>query len=634
MSFALLLTGNVFSINTFADKEITAEAKIVSATLFFSGVQLQNESSASITTAGKTLIKIKNISSYADEKSVQVSGEGKFTILSVNYKSSSEKFEDTDAYKKFEKDSKIIEDRIKEERIWIDILYKREDFYNANISVAGKDQAITVDQLKALGEMYSKNIETIRFSIAERVKKIEDLEEELRKSNEKLNTLKTTQLASGGEIWVLISSTSALTAKFYISYFTYNAGWYPSYDIRVNKLNEPISFTYKANIYQNSGIDWKNIQIKCSNATPFQQGDLPELNPYYLNFGNSYQMSYSVKGIKQVSGVVRDEQTGEGLLGATVKIKGTNFGTVTDLDGKFKLNIPQNSTQLEFNYIGYIPTERSINNTYMDINLHPSSAQLNEVVITDVKSINRLTPSVTSGVLSTKLYKSKNKSHSNVRFLEDSESSIPEVTMQAAATSIDFEIKEPYSVKSDGAIITVDIKETEVTASFEYHTTPKIEESAFLIARIPDWEKYNLLAGEANLYIENTFVGKSAIDIAQLSDTLSISLGRDKNVIVKREKVKETSQKQLLGSNRIVTRAWKTSVRSNKTTGIQLYIHDQLPVSENKEITVEKLEVSGAKENVQIGSLEWKVELQPNETKEVNLKYSVKYPKNSTVLVY
>jgi hypothetical protein len=636
MKKALLLAASLFAA-TIAhsgtpvpdNKDIPAEAKIVSATLFFSGVQLQNECSAAITGSGKTLIKIKNISSYADEKSVQVSGEGKFTILSVNYKSYTEKPEDTDAYKKLEKESKDIEAKIKEETTWIGILRKREEFFNANMSVAGKDQVISVDQLKALGDMYSKNIETIKFSITERSKKIEDLVEDLKKANEKLNAFKTSQITSGGEIWVLLSTDKALTAKFNISYFTYNAGWYPSYDVRVNKLNEPIAFTYKANIYQNSGIDWKNITIKCSNATPFQQGDMPELQPYYVGYGYSTQQTAYNPSIRQVTGIVKDQQTGEALPFVNVVIKGTNFGTTTDFDGKFKLNIPQNATTLSVSYVGYTPMDRPINDTYMDIALGANTQTLEEVVVMDATEDMKKS----MFTFSSKRKVTRGGNWKNTGYLENS-AAIPEVNTQMAATSIDFEIKEPYTVKSDGAVMTVDIKEADVTASFEYHTAPKIEASAFLIARIPDWEKYNLLAGEANLYIENTFVGKSTLNIEQMSDTLSISLGRDKNVIVKREKLKETSQKQFLGGNRIVTRSWKISVRSNKNAPVQLYIHDQLPVSENKDITVEKLDISGAKENVEKGNLEWKLDMQPNETKEVTLKYSVKFPKNSGLIVY
>lgn len=620
------------------DKELSADAKLVSATLFFNGVQLQNETSAALG-QGKTLLKIRNISSYADEKSLQVSGQGAFTILSVNYKSAPVKPEDSDEYKKLKKEVDESDKKINEEKTWIDILQKREAFYDANMKVTSANQLITVDQLKALGETYSKNIETIRFSIIERLRKIEDLGEERKKLNEKLNLLSTEQASASGEIWVLVSTASAMNAKFFISYFTYNAGWYPSYDLRVNKLSEPMSLTYKANIYQNSGLDWKNIKIKCSNATPYQQGNLPDLDPYYLYFGNTYQAPVkNAFNVSQASGVVRDANTGEALPFVSVQVKGTNYGTTTDLDGKFKLNMPAGSYMLEFKYVGYDAYEVAASGSYMTIDMRSSQVQLEEVVVAadvqklDPVAISRI-PGVSNGIFYNKKSRKASAAYANVRGGRSDGAYIPEVKAVSAATSVDFDIAEPYSVKSDGAVIVVDIQQLDVPANYEYHSTPKIEPSAFLIARIPAWEKYNLLTGEANLYIENTFVGKSNIDVSQLDDTLSISLGRDKNVIVKREKVKDFTQRRFLGASTTVTRAWKISVKSNKSTPCQVYITDQVPISENKDISIEKLDISGAKENAETGLLEWKLDLQPNETKELNLKYAVKYPKNNTLIV-
>lgn len=620
------------------DKELTTEAKLLSATLFFNGVQLQNEASANIS-SGKTLLKIKNISSYADEKSIQVSGQGTFTILSVNYKSNPQKPEDTDEYKKLKKELEDIDKKIVEERTWIDILQKKEAFYNANMNVTSTTQVITVEQLKALGDTYSKTIETVRFAIIEKQKKIEDIEKDRKTLNEKLNLLSSGQAGSIGEVWVLLSSNTALTAKFSISYFTYNAGWYPSYDVRVNKLNEPMNLTYKANIYQNSGLDWKNIKLKCSNATPYQQGNEPELTPYYLDFGNSYGTLRSNTpnntNITQVTGVVRDAQTGESLIGTVVAIKGTNYGTTTDVDGKFKLNIPTGSNTLEIKYIGYNTREVYVNNNYIVVDMQAMETQLDEVTITSNK-IDAMSIKKTPGVVSSSYYAKKSKkntSYQNARFLDGDNSGITDVQSVSAATSIDFDITEPYSIKSDGAIITVDMQQTTMTVAYEYHATPKVEPSAFLIAKIADWEKYNLLSGEANLYIENTFVGKSNIDVNQIEDTLSISLGRDKNMVVKREKVKDFTHKRFLGSNITVERAWKISIKNNKNTTCQLFITDQIPFSENKDITVEKIDISGAKENTTNGMLEWKLEIPSNESRELNIKYSVKYPKNNRLIV-
>lgn len=634
----LTLMNNVSAINAAVcratDKELPAEAKLVSATLFLNGVQLQSEATAALA-PGKTLVKIKGISAYADGNSFQVSGQGQFTILSVNYNSSPQKPEDTDEYKKLKKELDDADKNINDERTWISILQKKEEFYNANVHVTGTNQVITVDQLKALGDTYSKTIETIRFSIIERQKKIEGMEDARKELGNKLNLLRAGQSASMGEVWVLVSTASALNARFYVSYFTYNAGWYPSYDLRVNKLSEPMGLTYKANIYQNTGLDWKNIKLRCSNATPYQQGNMPALQPYYLYLGNYYSTPHTGgqynPAISQVTGLVRDQSTGEALPFVQVHVRGTNYGTTTDVDGKFKLNIPAGSTTLEFSYVGYELYETPVNATYMNVNMRTSRVELQEVTIVaqDIQAMQ----GVVAGKYEEKSKRGARGGRASAAYQDAGNAYIPGVQTVSAATSIDFEIAEPYSIRSDGAVITVDIQQTDMPAIYEYHATPKLEQAAFLIARVVNWEKYNLLSGEANLYIENTFVGKSTIGVNDIEDTLNISLGRDKNMIVKREKVKDYMQKRFLGSTTTVTRAWKISVKNNKGAACPVYITDQLPFSENKDISVEKIDISGARENTQNGLLEWKLDIQPGETKELNLKYAVKYPKNSVLIV-
>ena len=81
----------------------------------------------------------------------------------------------------------------------------------------------------------------------------------------------------------------------------------------------------------------------------------------------------------------------------------------------------------------------------------------------------------------------------------------------------------------------MDIENYSVPAQYEYRAVPKLSSNVYLTARITDWQKLNLVSGEANLFFENTFVGKSIIDAQQTSDTLQMSLGVDRGVVVKRE---------------------------------------------------------------------------------------------------
>jgi uncharacterized protein (TIGR02231 family) len=139
--------------------------------------------------------------------------------------------------------------------------------------------------------------------------------------------------------------------------------------------------------------------------------------------------------------------------------------------------------------------------------------------------------------------------------------------------------------------------------------------------------------GDANIYLENSYVGKSTINTRLFKDTLELSFGIDNNIGVKRERLTEFTENQFIGSNRKETRAYKLTIRNNKSYPVTAKLTDQIPVSTTKEIQVETLELSGGKPDTDSGKVVWEITLKPNESKDLIIKYSVKYPKNKQVIV-
>jgi len=191
----------------------------------------------------------------------------------------------------------------------------------------------------------------------------------------------------------------------------------------------------------------------------------------------------------------------------------------------------------------------------------------------------------------------------------------------------------PYSILNDGKVATVEMKTMEVPAQYEYYCVPKLDQDVFLTAKITDWNDLNLLEGESNLFFEGTFLGKAMINPKTAGDTLNISLGRDKNISVKRVSVKEYSKKQFLGSNKIDYRTFEINIRNNKKQSINLIVEDQFPVSTMKEVEVDKIESKEAELDAEAGKLKWTIQLEPGKEKKVDFKYSVKYPKNSNLVL-
>lgn len=205
--------------------------------------------------------------------------------------------------------------------------------------------------------------------------------------------------------------------------------------------------------------------------------------------------------------------------------------------------------------------------------------------------------------------------------------------ISVAELSAEFEIDKSYTVPSDNKPYIVDVAEYELPTIYKHYAVPKLEKDAFLLARITNWQDLNLVEGTANIYFAGTYTGQSFITTRNVSDTLDISLGRDKKVMVTRAKLKDFSSVKYIGSNRKEVHAYQMVVKNNRKGAIDIEILDQLPVSQDSDIEVSAEEISGAIKNDLTGELKWEFKVAPNESKKIDLRFNVKYPKNKPVSV-
>jgi uncharacterized protein (TIGR02231 family) len=205
-------------------------------------------------------------------------------------------------------------------------------------------------------------------------------------------------------------------------------------------------------------------------------------------------------------------------------------------------------------------------------------------------------------------------------------------SVMQTALHVQFEIGLPYTVASSNRPTVVDVAQHTLPAQYRYAVAPKLDADAFLMARIIGWEELALLPGEAGVFLENTFVGNTFIDPAVTGDTLSVSLGRDKRIVVKRSRQKELSSRSVLGPNRREEHAWQIAVRNTRPEPVTLLVEDQIPVSQNTLITVGGVVAAGAKRDMETGALTWELTLQANEERTVSYRYELRYPKDKKLM--
>jgi hypothetical protein len=618
--FIFLFAGNIFA-QELAEKKIQSEVSEV--TVFLDGAQIVREKSVALE-KGKSVIKFEKLSPFINAKSLQVKAEGDITVLSVNHQQNYlEEMERSSELEQFEKALEDVQQEIRREQTHLEITREEIAFLQQNRDLGGRNEQLSVTTLQQAADFYGKRLTALKLSEIERISTLEDLNRKRAELQKQVNTLSSKKQYPSGEILVKVDAVRSTTYTFIVSYTVSNAGWFPSYDIRVKDISTPAQLIYKANVRQDTKVDWKNVKLSFSSSDPNVSGVAPELQTYYLSY-NMRPPSYD-RITNIVSGKVFDVQ-GVALPGVNVVVEGTTIGTVTGYDGNYSITLPNNASQLSFSYIGYEPRTLPVEGPVLNVSLTESITSLNEVVVTgrgtekrEMKQMQAMTASLQS-------------EDDNIRIRGLNSIPVPVVRTEKQ-TTVEFEIETPYTIKSDNKSFVVDMGTTELPAFYQYYCVPKIDNDAFLIANIVDWEKYNLLEGEANVFFEDTYVGKTLLDVRFASDTLEVSLGRDKNVSVSREKIRDFTSKQFIGTKKVETRAWKTTVKNNKNQEISMVLLDQVPVSTSEEIEVDVQKTSGAKQDKATGEIKWEFELAPSTTTEFELRYAVKYPKNRILII-
>ncbi len=626
LTFLLLFLPTFLFANT---DSLLINSKIEQVTVFKNGAQVMRTARANIA-IGRQVLKFANLSPNFDEKSFQLKAVGDFTVLAVQHQLQIDTQKiDIQLIERLINHNDSLAAIIEEWSLQLEVLAEEEALILNNNNNNNKDQAmdrLTIDELKSMAAFYRTQLREIRLEKLRFQRKINATQIIINQQQKAIiaQQHKATTIRYK-EILVTISAKIATQGKFELSYLVHNAGWIPTYDIRVKDVQTPVDLLYKANVFQNSGEDWEEVKLTLSNADPRLSGQKPILSKWNLGFyAPAYQsqspkpyqqtgISYNADGSKTIRGKILDGD--EGLIGATILIQGTSTGTVTDIDGNFEITLPAGYSELQISYTGYNNRKVDLNTTY-DYNFQlEEGLALDEVVVTGYAGSS-------NKVRKQRVKKEKKSTTKPIA-----------VTTLQKTTSVEFQIKEPYTIKKDGEKYMVTIQQIDIPAYYEYYCAPKLEEAVFLTAMISDWESYNLLSGATSLYFEGTFLGNAQLDVESLQDTISLSLGRDKNILVKRSLQKDYSKKQFIFNKKLESKDIEIEIRNKKKKPINLIVEDHFPIAVTDEIEVKIGTYKGADLDKDSKILKWTLQIPAENTQRLSFDYSVKYPKRSRVVL-
>ena len=551
---AWVLGGMIFQAGA-TEKEIV-KSTLTEVTVYSQGAQLHHKANFNVK-VGVTEIIVEGISPYIDARSIQVKAIGNVVILDSKF---STYYPQPTAVSvdgiplKIKKDIKLLEDSLKimafdiqEIQDEIDVLNATKNILTNNGVIRGQGKVNdSLNLLKQAVDYYSlkmvelnKKLLVLNKRKQERVEKKRGMDERLQdyrnyENNGNYNPQENAKPIP--RVTITVSSKELVTGKLNLSYVVTNAGWTPYYDLRSEASTGKLSLTYKAQVYQNTGLDWNEVKLNISTNNPRANKTKPELNPWYIEY--------------------------------------TAYRKVTEKKSKMEYLSETNAIpQAAFN----------------------QGFTLNEDVFKDAMTADQFT------------------------------------TVVHHLIAAEFKIDLPYNIKSNNEQHMVLIKQAELDTKFKYYSVPKMDAGVYLVAQMTKLDELQLVPAKANIYFDGSYIGETYIDPTTMDDTLNLSLGKDPNIVVKRTLLKKDCKEKIIGEKKERTFAYQFEVLNLKSSAIELVIQDQLPVTQNADITIEATELSKGKQDDVSGLIEWTLNLKGKETKKFDFNFKVKHAKDKII---
>lgn len=572
---------------------ITAKAALSAVTVFRVGAEMNHSATANLLKGNNELI-IENISNTLDANSIQVNCNGNVTVMGIEFGT---------YYLPQENKTAIIimlEDSIEKINTALDKIKTSTGVINdllavlkANKEIKGSQTGLSVAELMKLMDYYKTKSLDLQDELTGLNQKEKKLNTIISRLNQQLGEEQNKNTKSAGRLVLQLNCAVAGKYDFAIKYITQNAYWAPFYDLRSDNIKSSLKLIYRAKIFQTTGVDWKLVKLSLSTSAPSQTGNAPLFKTWFLSYINPvnyYNNSLGLQG--RVAGV--SNTLNEVVVVGYGKAKGDEE----------EISSPINNPPIYIVNGGAMP-----------------ESEYKKIRGTAIKTIQVLKSDAASSI-----YGSRAANGAVIVTLKDGLDDY--ITVSDKELNITYDIDLPYDVPTNSKAQTAVLKEENIDANYKFYGVPKLDKDVFLLAQITEWEKLNLLPGEANIIFEGTYIGKSFIDPASTQDTLNLTIGRDKRVVIKKEKLVDYSSVKFLGSNKKQIFTYEITVKNNKKEAIDILVKDQYPISQDKDIDVELLERSEAAINEETGMLSWKLKLTPGEVKKLRVSYSVKYPKD------
>jgi uncharacterized protein (TIGR02231 family) len=347
----LLIFGQVQSQNI-PEKKVSTE--ISSATIYLSGAEIIRNKSITLA-KGKTQIIFDGLSPKINPKSIRITTDKTIDLLGISNKINYlAKEEHGPEIKRLNDSLEIVKNELQTIADKTDAFSTEKQLLLKNISLGGTNNGVNITELKQASDFYRLKITEINSKISQLNQQKEKLNLGYQRIVSQLNEMNSNAGYTRSEISILVSCDAPVTGNFELKYLVDGAGWSPAYDIKAFDINEPVTLEYRAKVYNNTDINWKDLKIKLSTADPNLSVTKPILNPWYLRY-QTY--NYNSNMFKGKEGYIQNQISDERNL----SVQQEDFSELNEVivtSGDFsETTVPELSAEFEITKSYSIPSD-------------------------------------------------------------------------------------------------------------------------------------------------------------------------------------------------------------------------------------------------------------------------------------
>ena len=495
--------------------------QVVKASVFRSGAEVVRAGRAELAEGVQTL-RVLGMTAWASPDTARIYSQEGVTCSDLRavplYKNGEEPQEITEIRDRIA----ALEKQIEAKELQIELWKSNGDFSKRNSQ--------PVAEVQEYIEKLAGRLGSINAEIRADQKEIEEL-------NRKLDKMQT----SGTVLEVQVNARAAGTYRFELKYFDGCARWLPVYELRSDGEG-PLEMRLRADIRQNTGEDWKGIDLSLFTGNPASAGTVPEIRPLLLDFRRPVMLRSS-----------------NAAFGAGARMMSAKMAPMED---GAAMDVCEECAEAE------APMMR----------METQAAEVNQ-----------------------------------------------------DETSTEYILPGKRDILNDDDGNLADVQVYDIPAKYRIVSVPKMDQSAYLVAAA---EPSALpVTGQINaaVYYKDVYTGKVWLDPDLTKDEVEITLGKEERINVSRRETLRKTSTTLLKGLKVTEYAYETRLSNNSSADAEVILKDQVPVSENKDIDVDVLEVSGAELDKEKGILTKKISLPAGATELFRLGYKVSFPKEKSI---